>query len=166
MVLAAGWQCPCVPPSTYTDTAQPPIPAPSTLLPSEADGDWNTCHLQTGPQPGDTNSTARASSCVLEPQPREAGPETFIALVGCPPCQLTAGPDHPKQPLSPLPAHLLVFLDGVSPPSLPHHELFNSQEQGAVAWAGGVGDIGVRTGREERSILSCPIASHPIPSGD
>lgn len=101
-------------------------------------------------------------SCVPELQSPEAEPETFIALVACPPCQLTAGPDHPKQPLSPVPAHPMVFLDGVWPPSLPHHELFNSQEQGAVAWAGGVGDIGVRTGREERSILSCPIASHPI----
>lgn len=114
------------------------------------------------------------SLCPLpQPQPCEAEPETFVALVACPLCQLPAGPGHPKQPLSPLPAHPLVFLDGVSPLSLPHHELFSSQEQGAVAWAGGVGDTGVRTGRsslggemwqggEVHSVLSCLIASHPI----
>lgn len=43
------------------------------------------------------------------------------------------GQTIPNSP-SPLPAHLPVFLDSVSPLSLPHHELFNRQERVAVAW--------------------------------
>lgn len=158
----------------YSDTAQAPIPVPSTLLPSGAVwGHWNTCHLQTGPQPGDTDPTAspRASSRAPEPQLCEAEPGTFSALVACPPCQPSVGPDHPKQPLSPLPAHLPVFLD-VSCRCLCLTMNYLT-DRSAELWLGGScgGHWGEdrqvpwgrgRCGREERSILSCPIASHPI----
>lgn len=128
-----------------------PVSLPARILtqlsphpcPQHPPAQWDTCHLQMGP-----------SLVALTPQHPQEPPAVLqshspVRLSLDLPC--TGGlPSLPapcrarpsQQPQSPLPAHPLVFLDSVSPLSLPHHELFNSQEQGAVAWAGVWGTLG------------------------